>query len=86
MSKKDLRDRIAKAADFSRKSGWYFDKEGDRLNATHKVDAIEKLIEQEIAEAQEALLRDLSDCGELHHMVLDYRLAELKSLQEGNNS
>ena len=63
-----LRNKIAKAADFSRSNGWnfsngwYFDKVGEKLNATHKVDALEQLIQQEIAKAQVGELKSLQDC------------------------
>lgn len=43
LSDEELRSAIAKAAEFSRSDGWYFDKVGGQLNATHKVEALEAL-------------------------------------------
>lgn len=43
LSDEELRSAIAKAAEFSRSDGWYFDKVGEQLNATHKVEALEAL-------------------------------------------
>lgn len=45
-----LKDRVAKAINLSKSSGWYFDKTGERLNATHKVEHVIELIDVVVGE------------------------------------
>ncbi len=40
--------------------------------------AIKALIADQVARARTTLLRDLNDCGEIHHSVYDYRIEELE--------
>lgn len=50
-----------------------------------KAAIIAKCKEREAA-AKAVLLRDLADCGEIHHSVLDYRLEELAALSNSTES
>lgn len=45
------------------------------------VAALQAHTDAAVEEAEEALLRDLADVGEIHHSVLDYRL---EAMEEGN--
>ena len=64
-------DEIIEMWDFSP-----FQDEDSRIGRVHK--ELKALIADQVARARTTLLRDLNDCGEIHHSVYDYRIEELE--------
>lgn len=94
----ELRNKIARAAGFSRSNGWYFDKEGEKLNATHKVAALETLfkqyaIQERANELAGILSRNIGNGNAIKTnanmtrvMTINERYIELTSLKENHGA